>query len=198
MSQKEIWDKIAPSWNNFRQRPQPELKDLNWKSGKILDIGCGNCRNLLPFKNLDCYGIDFSSEMIKQAKIFTKKKNFKVKLKQSDMRKIPFKANFFNFILALATLHHLKDPEIAIKEISRVLKKDGEAYITIWNKLQPKFLLKKRETTIPWKQKDQTLNRYYNFIGFIKLRKLLKQNNFTIIKSNMLGKNITFLVKKLS
>ncbi|MBI4158771.1 class I SAM-dependent methyltransferase [Candidatus Woesearchaeota archaeon] len=197
MNQKEVWNKIAPSWNNFRNKPLKELKGLNWKRGKILDLGCGNCRNLLPFKNLDCYGIDFSKEMLKEAKKFTKKHNFNVKLKQAEITKVPFKDNTFNYILATATLHHSKNPEKAVKEIHRALKIKGEAFITVWNKLQLRFILKKQETYIPWKQKEKTLQRYYNFISYFQLKKMIKKYKFKIISSKFLGKNIIFRIKKM-
>lgn len=192
MNQQKTWNKIAQSWHHFRQQPQKTLFELNWKKGCILDLGCGNCRNLLPFKNLDCYGIDFSKEMLKQARIFTKKHNFKVKLKLSNIQKLPYKSNFFDYILAIAVLHHLRNPEPAIKEIYRVLKPRGQAYITIWNKLQLKFLFRKKQTYIKWGKEK----RYYNFISFLEMRKLLKNAGFTILKSKLFGKNLEFLVTK--
>ena len=70
-SQQKIWDLIAPNWNNFRQKPLRELYKLNWKKGKILDLGCGNSRNLLPFKQLQCYGLDFSKNMLKESRKFS-------------------------------------------------------------------------------------------------------------------------------
>ena len=194
-SQQKIWDLIAPNWNNYRQKPLNELLKLNWKKGKILDLGCGNCRNLIPFKDLECYGLDFSKSMLEQSKKFSKKHNFKVSLTQSDLeKKLPYKSSSFNYVLAIASLHHLSNPEFTIKEISRILKKNGEAYITVWNKLQPKFLFRKKRTLIPWKQKSQTLMRYYHFIGYLELKSLLRKNNFTILKSGF-GKNITFHVR---
>ena len=195
MHQQKIWDLIAPNWNNYRQKPLRELSKLNWKKGKILDLGCGNCRNLIPFKDLECYGLDFSKSMLEQSKKFSKKHNFKVSLTQSDLeKKLPYKSSSFNYVLAIASLHHLSNPEFTIKEISRILKKNGEVYITVWNKLQPKFLFRKKRTLIPWKQKSQTLMRYYHFIGYLELKSLLRKNNFTILKSGF-GKNITFHVR---
>ena len=193
MNQQQVWNQIAESWNNFRQKPIKELNQLNWKNGKILDIGCGNCRNLLPFKNLDCYGIDFSKNMLKHAKKFARKNNFKVKLKQASAEKIPFKNNYFDYILAIAILHHLKDPEPAIVEIYRVLKIGGKAYISIWNKLQFKFLFKRKEAYIKWGNEK----RYYHFISFWDMKKLLKKYNLNIIESKLLGKNLEFLVEKI-
>ena len=195
-SQQKIWDLIAPNWNNFRQKPLKELYKLNWKKGKILDVGCGNSRNLLPFKQLQCYGLDFSNNMLKESKKFAKKHNFKISLTQSSMEDMPYKANNFNYVLCIASLHHLSNHEQGIKEVYRVLKKNGEAYITVWNKLQLRFLFKRNRTLIPWKQKNLTLQRYYHFISYFKLKKLLKNNNFKIISSSFLGKNIVFHIKK--
>jgi len=192
MNQQKTWDKIAHSWSNFRQKHEQTLNNLPWISGKILDLGCGNCRNLIPFKNFTCYGLDLSPEMLKQARIFTKKHNLKVNLTQSNLTKTPYNSNFFDYILALATLHHLKNPQPALKEIYRILKPQGQAYLTVWNKLQLKFLFKSRETYIKWGSEK----RYYNFISFIHLRKLLKTQGFTILHSKMFGKNLEFLVQK--
>ena len=196
MNQQQIWDQIAQSWNNFRRKPISELKQLDWKKGKILDLGCGNCRNLLLFKELDCYGIDFSENMLIEARKFTKKHSFKVKLKQASIEKIPFDDTYFDYVLAVAVLHHLKNPETSVKGIYRVLKPGGEAFITVWNKLQLRFLFKKKELPIPWKQKDKILYRYYNFVGYFQLKCLLKKYNFKILHSKFFGKNISFLVKK--
>ena len=195
-SQQQVWNTIAESWNNFRNKSLKELENLDWKKGKILDLGCRNCRNLLAFKNLDCYGIDFSENMLIEARKFTKKHSFKVKLKQASIEKIPFDNTYFDYVLAVAVLHHLKNPETSVKEIYRVLKPGGEAFITVWNKLQIRFLFKKKELPIPWKQKDEILYRYYNFVGYFQLRRMLKKNDFNILKSSFFGRNISFLVKK--
>ena len=192
MSQKKVWNNIAEKWYGFRHWPTKEVKKLGWKKGKILDVGCGNCRNLLPFKNMDCYGVDFSEEVLKQAKKYTKKHNFNVKLKKGNISKLPYKDKSFDYVLALASLHHLKNPEKGIKEIYRVLKIGGKAYITIWNKLQLRFLFKKREMYIKWGKEK----RYYNLISFIQLRKMLKNNGFRVISSKMFGKNLEFLVER--
>jgi len=198
MNQEEVWDSIAESWNNFRQNPSEELKDLDWRKGKLLDICCGNCRNLLPFKNFELYGIDISEEMIKQAEKFCKKNNLKVNLKKSDMKEISFNDNFFDYCLCLASLHHVKkdDADKVLKEIYKILKKNGQCLISVWNKY-PKFILRKKETYISWKQKDKIYQRYYYLYSFFELKKLLMKNNFKIIKSRKIfDKNITFLIQK--
>lgn len=198
INQEEVWDSIAESWNNFRQKPSEELKDINWKKGRLIDIGCGNCRNLLQFKNLELYGIDFSEKMLKQAEKFCKKNNLKVNLKKADMRKIPFKNNYFNYCLCLASMHNLskEDADKTLKEIYRILKENGRCLIFVWNKY-PRFILKRKETLIPWRKKEKVYYRYYYLYSYYEFKGLLKKNNFKILKSGkILSKNITFLIQK--
>ena len=40
-SQKQVWDSIAKEWNDFRQKPVPEVVEfLKKQKGKVLDLGC--------------------------------------------------------------------------------------------------------------------------------------------------------------
>lgn len=198
MNQEQVWDSIAESWNNFRQKPSENLNYVDWKKGRLLDIGCGNCRNLIQLKNLELYAIDFSSIMLKQAEKFCKKNNLKVNLKKSDMKKIPFNDNFFDYCLCLASLHHAnkEDANKTLKEIYRILKKDGQCLISVWNKY-PRFIFRKKETFISWKKKDKIYQRYYYLYNYFEFKKLLLKNNFKIIKSGKIfDKNITFLIQK--
>src|SRR3989338_4671620 len=196
INQQRVWNKIAEKWSNFRQKPEKKAEELAklWKPGKILDVGCGNCRNLLPFfiKKFDCYGIDFSENMIKEAKKFVSKKNMKVNLKVGDVSKLPYKDKSFDYLLSFAVLHHLKNPEIRIKEINMVLKNNGQAYISVWNKLQLRFLFKRKETYVKFGNEK----RYYHFISFFEMRRFLKKYNFKILDSKMFGKNLEFLVER--
>ena len=197
MDERRVWDKIAEKWSNFRQKPERKVEYLTklWKLGKILDVGCGNCRNLLPFfiKNFDCYGVDFSENMIKEAKKFISKKNIKVNLRKADITKLPYKDKSFDYVIAFSTLHHLKNPENGVEEIHRVLKVEGKAYISVWNKMQLRFLFKRKETYIKWGKEK----RYYHFISFFEMKKLLEKYDLNILDSKMFGKNLEFLVEKI-
>lgn len=206
-NQEKVWDAIAEQWFHFRQKPFPDIDNLlkklvnEWKKGKILDIGCGNCRNLIYFSKagFDCYGIDFSKEMLKYAKIYLKKYNFKVKLKKANALNLPFKKESFDYILNIAVLHHIKgkeEREKAINEMYRVMKKDGEALISVWNKLSWKWLFKPKEIYLGWKIKDKVYLRYYYLFWPWEIKKLLKRHGFKIRYSNFFGKNIIILVKK--
>ncbi len=203
MKQEEIWDKLAEQWNIFRPIPQPVIYSFLDKytknAGRIVDLGCGNARNLIPFKNFICYGVDFSKKMLEKAKLTSEKYNLDLKLYKADLTELPFKDNSFDYALMLASLHHLETKESRIKsleELHRILKKDGIALITVWNKWQLKFLFIKKNTYIPWKIKDKIYYRYYHLFNYFELKSLLKKLNFKILESRIDKGNIIFIVKK--
>ena len=78
------------------------------------------CR-LCESKKLKIYGFDISSYAIKNA---IKNKNLII-FKHRAEKKFPFKSNYFDLVISLATLHNLKifDLEKSIQEIERVGKK---------------------------------------------------------------------------
>lgn len=204
--QQKIWDSIAESWNAFRQKPVPEiasqLKKLaeTWQPGKILEIGCGNCRNLLLFSynNFDCYGIDFSKKMLEMSEKYCKKHDLNVKLKYGLATEIPFPDSSFDYMLCMSMLHHLnsKDRIKAVQEIKRVLKFRGKAVITVWNKLQKRFLFREKDILLPWHVKRQVYQRYYHLFTSWELSKLLRKTGFKILQKNIFGRNLVFAVEK--
>ena len=203
LKQEKVWDNISKSWNDFRQKPVSEaiFYSQHWKPGKILDLGCGNCRNLLPFyqSGFQCYGIDFSKEMLKHAKNYAKKHHVKVTLKKADLTKLPFKNNSFDYCVSFASFHHLDTKEKrrkALKEVQRILKKDGVFFLSVWNKLQWRFIFKKKKILIPWRIKDKTYQRHYHLFTFWELEKLLKENQFKIMQAKRFGKNLIYIIEK--
>lgn len=206
-SQQEVWDAIAKSWYSFRQKPHPQIISVlkrvsdEWKPGKILEIGCGNCRNLIPFEynDFDCYGVDFSEEMLKYAMEYGKKHKLRIKLKQAHATSLPFEKDYFDYVLCISVLHNLKDDERlkALREIKRVLKPNGKAIIVVWNKLQFKWglLFKKKDVFIPWHIGNQVHERYYHLFTAGELKKVLKREEFKILQYNIFGKNLIFVVQ---
>jgi len=207
-NQEKVWNALAEQWFHFRQRPFPSIAkwieklSREWKPGKILEIGCGNCRNLLLFAKagFDCYGVDFSQEMLNYAKKYIKKHNFKVKLRKARAEKLPFANESFDYILYIAVLHHIQskeDRKKSLQEIKRVLKHEGQMYISVWNKLIKRFILKPKNYYVPWSVKGKIYYRYYYLFTYWELRRLLKKAGFKIIKgSGFFQDNLWFLVKK--
>jgi Methylase involved in ubiquinone/menaquinone biosynthesis len=80
--------------------------------GKIADLGAGG-RKITP----DCITIDFAK--IGDTNIV------------ADIHNIPLKDNTIDCLFCTGTLEHVKYPETVLKEILRVLRKDGIVYIDV-------------------------------------------------------------------
>ena len=93
-----------------------------------------------------------------------------------------------------------------MRELWRVLRPGGEAFITVWNRRQPRFWLKPRSLMVPWRSKDKTLYRYYYLFSYSELMKLAKKAGFDVLKSfpesrykfpiKLFSRNICLLVRK--
>lgn len=109
------------------------LADLN---GVILDLGCGD-GPFLPTLNIfkkKIIGLDFSINMLMQAKYLTNFSKFplkKVILLNSDALYLPFKSNSIDLIFCLEVFEHITDCKKLTEEIHRILKDKGQLIYSI-------------------------------------------------------------------
>ncbi len=186
-NQEEVWDKIGKLWKDFRSKPLKEVElFLKDKSEKLLDLGCGSGRNFIQKKDLEIYGVDFSGKMLELAEKYAEKEDIDVKLFKAYSWNLPFKDNFFDNALFIATLHCIPDKEKrekSLKELKRVLKKKGKALITVWDKKHKKFDNADKEVLMPWEIRDNQTKyyRYYYLYDKQEFIPLLKKF-FKIVK----------------
>ncbi len=184
-SQEKVWNKIAVGWNRYRDKPLREVKDfLKNKKGKILDLGCGSGRNFVKINGI-IYGIDFSEELLKYARENAKKKKIKVILKKAEAEKLPFDDEFFDFAMCIAVLHCIDSGQKrkkALLELFRVLKKNGEALITVWGRNQKRLKNKPKECFIPWNVEGKKCLRFTYLFDESEFRELLEETGFDIVK----------------
>ncbi len=211
---KEVFDHIAPAWYNYRHRSifKSELESMaaRWQQGKLINLGCGHGPDFLPFKeNFELYGLDFSGEMLKLARKYASKFDYNVSLVQADICRLPFADDTFDWAISAATYHHVKGKNERLKafiELERILKPGAEAFVTVWNKWQPAFWFKTKDTCIPWKEKGNTLLRYYHLFSYNEIGHLVEKAGFKVVKSypekrykfpvKYFSRNICLLLKK--
>ena len=188
---RDVFNKIAPSWYNYRHHSifSEELKLLakRWQKGKLLNLGCAHGPDFIPFKDsFQLYGIDFSMEMLALAQKYSLKYNFNVELSLGDIGQLPYTDHSFDFAISIATYHHIKGKPgrlRALCELRRVLRPEGEAFITVWNRWQPKFWFKPKTIYVPWRRQNETFYRYYYLFSYVELKKLVIQSGFQIIQT---------------
>ncbi len=201
-TQEEVWDAIAPSWNEYKKSTFPVLKNfLKDKGGKILDLGCGSGRNCIELKkDVIYYCVDFSNEMLKLAKKNLKEKSIKGEFLYSKSSKISFDNEFFDFSLCYAMLHCLesKDERVAtLKELFRTLKKGGEALITTWGRGSKRIKNRPESGYVPWtlKESGDKVERYNYIYEYDELKKEVESVGFDIVKM-WEDYNINIVVRK--
>jgi tRNA (uracil-5-)-methyltransferase TRM9 len=210
---REVFDEIAEGWYNYRHwsRFTEALEKVasSWQTGRLLNIGCAHGPDFLPFKNsFELHGVDFSARMVALARKYAAKFDFPADLAVADALALPYRNGTFDYAIAVASYHHIKGKEgryRAFHELHRVLKPGGGAFITVWNKWQPRFLWSGKEVYVPWKSKGNTVQRYHYLYTYYELKNVLKATGFKIINippvvsasfpGKLVSRNIVFLVR---
>ncbi|MCX8038524.1 MAG: class I SAM-dependent methyltransferase [Candidatus Sumerlaeia bacterium] len=88
--------------------------------GRILDNGCGIGLLFEKIPPKQIVGLDLSSEMLAKAARLSDQ------LIQGNSQELPLKDNSFDLVFCRSLLHHLPQPERAVREMYRVLRPGGE------------------------------------------------------------------------
>jgi cyclopropane fatty-acyl-phospholipid synthase-like methyltransferase len=201
-------------FKNWGNKPSLRLKSVLSKiriskNEKILDIGCGRGETAvyLAKKGACVYAVDYSKTAIMLAKKAVKKQKKdireKITLKTMNAKKLEFKDNFFDKVIMLEVWEHLHtwEQEKVLKQVKKVLKKEGRAFIhtepsklvnkllypywiypvskfliTIWNKI-----FKKNYTCLPHPallNDHFSQNLHVNEPTYFQLKKVFKKANF--------------------
>jgi ubiquinone biosynthesis O-methyltransferase len=150
----------------------------------ILDAGCGNARDLIQLAphGCKCVGIDFSPNMIEEAKKELATRNIqRVEVEVGDLTNLRFSDQTFDKVFASEVLEHVPDYRKAVSEMARVLKPGGTLVVTTPNRhslygfdryvISEKILrLKPRHPYDEWKTHKE-------------LARALENNGFEIVRS---------------
>jgi len=105
------------------------------KGDKVLDIGCGRAVDAIQLaqKGGKPVGLEPSRTMLGHSKKCVADSGTCVDLVQGIAENLPFGADCFDWIMCKGALDHFPDPYKTMQEISRVLKPEGKAVISIAN-----------------------------------------------------------------
>ncbi len=186
VDQRVVWDAISKSWKKSRELPVPVVADfLKNKKGKVIDFGCGAGRNLIKNDKITYTAIDFSIGQLRYAKEKTKKEDIKANFIKSDLTKTKLANNEFDYGLFMATLHCLETEQTRIaslKEFYRILKKNAEALISVWNTNNPRFKDFDKDIYAEWEIDDKKYLRFYHLYDKDELIKLLESVGFKVLE----------------
>lgn len=137
---KKEWVKLQNNWffQRFGWKKLSKFNSFLKTRTRLLDAGTGigNSAKLLS-KNQDSvvFAIDASQSIEFAYKKYGNASN--IHFFQADIRQLPFKKNFFDFILSDQVLHHTKDTETSFKYLTKFLQKQGIISIYVYKKKAP-------------------------------------------------------------
>lgn len=195
----KTYDAIAEDFDGTRYKPWPDTIEFAKRFSRedlILDLGCGNGRDLRHFESLgiNVAGLDFS---IAQLKVVQSRARTTPLIVCGDVCNLPFTDNLADGAILVATLHHLTSESerlTALREVHRCLKPGGLALLGVWAQGQTKFeenLHKaKAELGGDWEPGDMLLDwkmpggktfpRYYHLFAGEEFDDLLAMTEFKI------------------
>jgi len=187
--QEKVWDIISIPWAKYVVKRVPIVENfLKNKKGKIVDMGCGSGRNMIPNPDIEYYAVDFSSCQLGNAMMYVEDNHVNAKffkLSADRLSKKDFKNEMFDAGLFIATLHCIEGSEKrenAIKEFYRILKSGGEGLISVWDSSDQRFNGLKGEVYMNWREDYKEYFRYYYLYNKDELIDLLKSVGFKILK----------------
>lgn len=148
--------------------------------GKFLDVGCaaGFVLDLARKDGWEVYGVDLSAEAIEYGK-----NELGLNVQQKILSEAGFEDEFFDVVTILDVIEHLPDPRNEIKEMAKVLKKDGLLVVTTPNvgSLVPKIIGKH------WLEYKRVREHIY-FFSNKTLRKMLEGEGFKVVRTETTGR----------
>jgi ubiquinone/menaquinone biosynthesis C-methylase UbiE len=127
------WNRIADVYDRFVEREYGEdykrfrkIFFMHVKRGhKVLDVatGTGDIALVLAKRSKDVTGVDIADAMIREAKT---KVSGNPEFLSDDAYELDYKRGTFHLVTCCNGLHVMKEPERALAEMRRVLKKGGK------------------------------------------------------------------------
>lgn len=201
----DTYNKIAYEFSNSRYKVWDSVnKFINElpKNSEVLEVGCGNGKNLLIRNDIIFKGCDISDEFVK---ICTSRNLDVIK---DDITNLSFPNNIFDYTLSVAVIHHMVNEERRLKAISeliRITKPNGQIFIEVWAMEQDndsRIKFNEQDNLIPFKNKhtgENLGNRFYHIFKKGELEKLINNfDNVKIINSFYEKGNWGVIIKKIN
>jgi len=153
-----------------------ELLQEDIKGKKLLDAGCGTgwFSKAAYDRGADVTSMDLGEGLLKEVA-----KKCDTERVVGSILEMPFDDNSFDIVVSSEVIEHTPDPHQAIREMYRVLKKDGTLILTTPNKIW--FFA----IWIANKLNLRPYDGYENWTGWREMKRILKKTGFK--RNKMVG-----------
>ena len=137
---KKFWQRFAPIYSMFMKSVDKSYDEIAIKINpylgkemKVLELACGT--GMFTFRLADKVksweATDYAENMLKEAQAAYKKSGREIEglsFSAQDATNLPYEDESFDAVMIANALHIMPEPEKALSEIRRVLKKGGLLY----------------------------------------------------------------------
>lgn len=172
---------------------KPMLRFIGSVAGRdILDIGCSDCflAGWLDIDKKRYKGLDSDSRSVSEAR----RKGYDAKRYDLESGKIPFRSESFDVVIAKDILEHLDSFITIVKDINRVLKKGGKAFVSVpseWSQLLWDDYTHKRGFS------QKAIKKVFTDNGF-EVRRFERYHDLITFRTSRLKYTGRLLLKKLT
>tara|TARA_B100000123_G_C25594252_1_gene368483 strand:+ start:97 stop:741 length:645 start_codon:yes stop_codon:yes gene_type:complete len=186
----KVYSAIAGHFSSKRINQWPWITsfideiNINNSKSKTLDIGCGNGRNMEIFaEHSEIIGVDNCREFVQICH------NKGHNVVYADMTNIPYPDNYFDYLLSIASFHHLSTRErriTALKEFHRVSQKNCVMLLSVWSFNQPtdskqsKKITKYGDNFVSWNKNGVEYERFYYIFKRDEIEELFQETGWKI------------------
>jgi ubiquinone/menaquinone biosynthesis C-methylase UbiE len=189
--QKQVFGSYAKDYQKYRRYYNTKLykllssiikKQFASKELSILDVGCGTGKSTVPLLKIGnrnkIFGVDPDTRMLKEAKVQTKKEHLPISYVEGNVESLPFKKESFD-VLTVGTAFHWFATKKTLKEIQRVLKKNGLVFVywSMERKDNPPTIGRELYKKFVWKAVPQKLRDIKH------IKKLFMNSNLSSVKT---------------
>jgi ubiquinone/menaquinone biosynthesis C-methylase UbiE len=131
--------RLASAEREFADGPRlfesfaPELTPGRLVGRDVLDLGCGYGGRTVFYAETGAHtvaGIEIADGMIRRCRLFAEQRSVKnVEFQVGFAESLPFADHSFDQLVSFDVLEHVQDPVLAFREIRRVLRPAGEAWL---------------------------------------------------------------------
>jgi ArsR family transcriptional regulator len=164
----------------------------------VADIGCGNgtLAEMMLQKGLSVIGVDASPKMIDAARRRAQGSAMPGDFRIGECEHLPLRDNEVSTVLAVLVLHHLSDPERALSEFARVLKKEGKVIIADLDAHKSEKLRDdQHDLRLGLSKKELTAWLSHAGFSFCEDKQFKLANGLTLVVSIAIKQNIMVLPK---
>jgi len=135
------WDRRIEGYDHVlgpvsRQTVKPTLDAARVEVGmRVLDVcsGPGMLAEGAIQRGATAIGLDFSGEVVE----FARMRVPGAKFQRGDAQNLPFPENSFDAVICGYGIMHVPEPEVALREMKRVLRPGGRVALSVWDGASP-------------------------------------------------------------